>query len=61
MAIYLSPIKGKHISNDSLHGVILSDATFQEKLEAVRGANPLFYLLTPIPKPKPKKGKYHGI
>ena len=33
--------------------VVLSDATFAEKVEAVRKVNPYFYLLTP----KPRKGK----
>ena len=47
----------KNPHENTLTGVILSDATFKEKLEAVRETNPLFYLLTP----KPKKGKRHGI
>jgi len=41
----------------TLHSVILSDATFAQKIEAVRASNPYFYLLTP----KPQKGKHHGI
>jgi hypothetical protein len=53
MAIHLNLIKERRKDNNTLHGVILSDATFKEKLEAVREANPLFYLLTPTP----KKGK----
>jgi hypothetical protein len=42
---------------NSLMKVILSDATFIEKVEAIRASNPFFYLLTP----KPQKGKHHGI
>lgn len=42
---------------NTLMGVILSDATLAQKVEAIRNANPYFYLLTP----KPKKGKHHGI
>ena len=47
----------KNPHENTLTGVILSDATLAQKVEAIRETNPLFYLLTP----KPKKGKRHGI
>ena len=47
----------KNPHENTLMGVILSDATFEAKVNAVRASNPYFYLLTP----KPKKGKRHGI
>jgi hypothetical protein len=49
--------KTKNPHENTLAGVILSNATLEEKIEAIRVANPFFYLLTP----KPKKGKRHGI
>jgi hypothetical protein len=39
--------------------VIVSNATFAQKMEAIRASNPYFYLLTP--KPQPKKEKHHGL
>jgi hypothetical protein len=47
----------KNPHENTLMGVILSDVTLEEKIEAIRETNPFFYLLTP----KPKKGKHHGI
>jgi hypothetical protein len=42
---------------NSLMRIILSDASFEEKVRVVKLHNPYFYLLTP----KPKKGKRNGV
>lgn len=56
------PKKPKKPEPITLQGIILSDASWDVKLEAIRGTNPLFYLLTPRPRPRPqKKGSNHGI
>lgn len=36
---------------NTLHGILISDAPLVDKIEAIRLVNPMFYLLTPQPKP----------